>query len=169
MNRILFKALTVLITIFYINASWAEDPHANHRANERSPSIGIQLNNGKLWATDAPLRQGMERVRAAAFLAEKSLLNGTLEETQVIALAADIDSALAFMFEHCKLEPEADANLHILLERLMHATAMLKKDTHTTEGLPQILDVLESYPQYFNHPEWSTVIQKFPIAEPAAE
>jgi hypothetical protein len=169
MNRILFKTLTILTTAFYINASWAEDPHATHQKNEMQPSIGIQLNQGKLWTTDASLRQGMERVREAAFLAEKSSVNGTLEEAQAAALAASTDSALAFMFEHCKLESEADANLHILLERLMHATAMLKKDTHTTEGLAQILDVLESYPLYFNHPEWSTVIQKFPIAEPAAE
>ncbi len=159
MNRLSANILTIAaILIFCAPSALAEEHHAHHQQQERKQERETpQLNHGKLWATDAPLRQGMERIRDAALLAQKaSINNGKLSNETAATLASGIDDALAFMFERCALESGADENLHILLERLIHASEALKENHNSVEGMPQVHEVLKTYPHYFEHPNWET-------------
>ncbi len=160
MSRLSINILAIVATFaFYIPPVWAEAEHTHHHEEKKQGAIVPQLNHGKLWATDSSLRQGMERVRDAALLAYKASINGAPNKEAAAALASSIDDALAFMFEHCRLEPGADANLHILLEQLMRASDSLKKNPDSTEGLLEVFEVLKVYPHYFEHTGWKPVSQ----------
>ena len=158
MNRLSANILTITaILIFCVPSALAEEHHAHQQQEKNQEGATPQLNHGKLWATDASLRQGMERIRDAALLAQKASINGgKLSNETAATLASGIDDALAFMFERCALESGADENLHILLERLIHASEALKESPNSTEGMPQVHEVLKTYPHYFEHPNWET-------------
>ncbi len=160
MNHVLKKtfAIFALLVLFTLQAR-AEVHNDQHQEGTHQEAITLQLDRGKPWATDASLRQGMERVRKAVSLAQTASVDGVLNKAGAQTLSAEIDGSLAFMFEHCRLAPEADANLHILLERLMHASNSLKEHTSSADGVSEVLRVLEIYPRYFAHPEWTPVGQ----------
>lgn len=118
-----------------------------HQAHQQLATQQLELDHGRLWSTDASLREGMERVRAAAADSARQAGSGEQITTrQSRALAASIQDSVAFMVTHCHLQPRADANLHMLLGRLLAA-----------DGLPQVLDVLDLYPRYFAHPGWQPI------------
>ncbi|HUW54232.1 MAG TPA: hypothetical protein VMV99_12535 [Rhodanobacter sp.] len=102
----------------------------------------IELDHGRPWPTDASLREGMERIRVAVERAG-ARTDGRLTGKQSRALTVAIQQNVVFIVSHCRLQAKADANLHILLGRLLEA-----------ENLPQIVDVLDLYPHYFFHPGW---------------
>lgn len=152
---LVISALLILCTL----PAQAEVHNDHHQEGTHQEAITLQLDHGKPWATDASLRQGMERVYKAVSLAQTASVDGVLNKAVAQTLSAEIDGSLAFMFEHCRLDPEADANLHILLERLMHASDSLKESLSSADGLSEALNVLEIYPHYFAHPEWTPVGQ----------
>jgi hypothetical protein len=121
-------------------------------------SMQIELDHGRLWATDAPLRQGMERIRAAVDTAQQA--DPKLNPAQALTLAAAVEDGIAFMVQHCRLEPKADANLHILLGRLSAAATQVKADPQAADGLPQMLEMLDIYPRRFSHPGWKAIAHR---------
>lgn len=160
MNHILRKtiALSALLMLWAFQAQ-AEVRSHHHQEETSEKAITLQLDHGKPWGTDASLRQGMERIRKAVSIVHTSSVDGVLSKAEATALSAEIDDSLAFMFEHCRLAPEADTNLHILLERLMHASDSFKERPSSADGMSEVLRVLENYPRYFAHPEWTPVGQ----------
>ena len=96
---------------------------------------------GARWATDAPLRQGMEAMRAAAVGAPAS------------ELADVVDAQVAYIIENCSLPPEADANLHLVIEHLIEAAEALRLDDGA-RGRTEVIAALNAYGAHFNHPGW---------------
>lgn len=104
----------------------------------------IELDHGRRWPTDGSLREGMKRIRVAvAWARAQARTDGRLSGEQSRALTVAIQQNVVFIVSHCHLQAKADANLHILLGRLLEAN-----------NLPEIVDVLDLYPRYFTHPGW---------------
>lgn len=141
-----------LISFGSLQAQSSHD-HAEHETTQ------LELDHGQLWPTDAPLREGMERVRDAVVVAQQADAQDRLDATQAQILVSAIEDSTAFMVQNCRLEPKADANLHILLGRLSVATTAVKANPKATNGLPKMLGVLDIYPHYFTHPDWQSVNQ----------
>ncbi|MDE2248362.1 MAG: hypothetical protein KGJ96_07295 [Xanthomonadaceae bacterium] len=153
MNQSNFKkigrfSLISMLAIWPLSSVFAQaHSSSEHHAHQQLATQQLELDHGRLWRTDASLREGMERVRAAAADSARQAGSGEqMTARQSRALAASIQDSVAFMVTHCHLQPEADANLHILLGRLLAA-----------DGLPQVLDVLDLYPRYFAHPGWRPI------------
>ncbi len=130
------------------------DPGAHSHDHAQQGAAQLTLDHGQPWATDAPLRDGMERVRAAVATAEQAAAQGGMTAADAQTLTVAVEDAIAFMVRNCHLEPQADANLHILLGRLSAAAAAVKTDPGAADGLAQMLEVLDLYPRHFNHPGW---------------
>jgi len=128
-----------------------EDGHDLHADQAVAP----QLAEGQLWATDAPLRAAMTRVRAAVESNAPAYHDGTLQPAAAQALAASIEEDVAYMIANCKLEPEPDAALHVLIGRMINAATALKADPMSATGLPQLVSVLAEYGSTFDHPDWT--------------
>lgn len=103
------------------------------------------------WAPDAPLIEGMSRVRTALAGLEH---HGSvpLERASVVARAADIDAAIGYMFENCALPPAPDAALHAILARLMAGTRALRKDPADFAPVFDMEAAVENYEQLFDDP-----------------
>lgn len=127
----------------------AAHEHAGHETSQ------LELNQGKRWPTDAPLRQGMERVRAAVDKARQARAQGRFEKAQAQALSRSVADSIAYMVQNCRLPPKADATLHVLLGRLSAAATAAETDPAAADGLPRLSETLELYPRYFEHPGWA--------------
>ncbi len=132
----------------------AHDEHAGHAAHE-AQSATLNLNQGERWETDEPLRKGMLEIRHAVEKATADSGANALNAQQAEALTLAIDENVNLIIEQCKLEPEADANLHVILAEILSASNALKSKPQSADGLPRIQGALENYAHYFNHPDWA--------------
>jgi len=99
------------------------------------------------WTPDAPLMEGMSRVRAAV-----SGLEAAPDEAAVARHVAEVDEAIADMFANCRLEPEPDAALHVVLARLIAASRELQADPSATAPVAAMRAALANYEALFDDP-----------------
>jgi hypothetical protein len=130
------------------DAAHEQDSHAGHGAGD------LSLNNGEQWQTDAVLRRGMTEIRVAVDMLTPKLAAGQLNQNQADQLSEVVNGSVNTMIEQCKLEPVADANLHIILAQMLTAAAQVKASPLSGEGIPALSKALESYGHYFNHALW---------------
>lgn len=130
--------------------------HSHDAGHDTRGPAQLTLNNGKKWATDANLRQGMSRIRDALAAKLPAIHAGKATEKQYRALAQKANDQIAFMVKNCKLDEDADAMLHLLLADLIAgADAMMLQDSsEARKGAEKIAHALENYATYFDHPGW---------------
>ena len=120
-------------------AAAAGEPHEHgHGAGEAK----LVLDHGRKWQTDAPLRKGMENIRAVLSTRQKPE-----------ALAELINAEVAYIVQNCKLPEDADAQLHLVIAELL-AGAEAMKGEHPREGAERVARALDQYGTFFDHPGW---------------
>lgn len=111
----------------------------------------LRLDQGKPWATDAALVEGMERIRVAV---NKASALPVLDADSAAELAQSVQGQVDFLIANCRLEPDADATLHVFIAQLLKAAAELQENPASTLALAQMHQTLREYPRYFAHPGW---------------
>lgn len=129
----------------------AQDEHHDHAGME---NVTLELNDGKKWETDAPLRQGMDILHKEVIPLYKAYNDKTLKEEDAKAYAGTISAQIDFFFKNCKLEPKADAVLHIVLADLIKAGSVLEKEPLSEDGIPAVVKALHAYDAHFDHPNF---------------
>lgn len=118
---------------------------------------GLQLNSGKKWATDEPLRQGMSRIQTSVGSRLTAAHADKLSGTQYGEVAKEVTAQVAYIVQTCKLEPAADAVLHVIVgDMLAGADAMQGKvkGSAPRTGFVKVVQALDNYAAYFEHPGW---------------
>ena len=135
----------------------ANDAHQHgHGAQEAK----LVLDHGKKWRTDAPLREGMDKIRGAIAKDVKAIHANKATPAQYEALAAKVNAEVAGIVQNCKLEPEADAQLHIVVaELLAGAEAMQGKEkgVKPRAGAERVAKALNAYGEHFEHAGWKRI------------
>lgn len=131
--------------------------HSHEHGHESAKPPQLMLNNGKKWATDAPLRTGMTRIRSTLNAKLKSIRDGTLSNDETRSLSQAILKETGFIFQNCKLTPKADAVLHVILSQIIEGANALDAPVKKADSLrasDQIAKALNEYGQYFDHNGW---------------
>ena len=121
-------------------------------------AITLTLNNGTKWPTDAPLRQGMTSIKAALLPQLPAIHENRLQASQYLLLAKQTNTQIGFMVTNCKLSPDADAQLHLIIADLGGAAeAMAGNDQKMSRqgGALRLQHALKIYGEFFDHPDWS--------------
>ncbi len=134
--------------------TWSHLHGSGGHGHGQHGTSGLVLNNGKRWATDAPLRMGLERIRDAVAPLAAASTERALSKDEATALSGTITEQVQFLVENCKLSPKADAALHVLLNELLEGADALTADPSSTSGLERVMKALDLYPKYFNHEGW---------------
>jgi len=145
--------LVALVLAAASNIQAAETHHHHHAAEPAK----LQLNAGKKWATDAPLRQAMNDINQAMAKALPAIHKNQFGNEDYLALAATISARVGDAVAQCKLEPKADAMLHLVIADLMAGAEIMEGKSAQTrhDGAVKVLEALKSYGKYFQHPAWS--------------
>lgn len=127
-----------------------------HTHGESAGAHRLELDHGRKWRTDAPLRQAMSAIRDAVHAEHHAIHHDTAGLAEYRALGAKVDEQVAYMVANCKLSAEADANLHVILAQLIDGSERMKGESqaHAREGAIQIIGALATYPRFFDHPGW---------------
>ena len=118
----------------------------------------LTLDHGKRWATDAPLREGMTRIRAVVEPRLEQVHAGGIDRATYSQMAGAIEAQLAYIVGNCKLEPEADAVLHVIIGGVGEGVDAMKSGAHAAQGAQQIVAALDNYGRYFEHPGWKPIL-----------
>jgi hypothetical protein len=120
----------------------------------------LTLNQGRKWATDEPLRVGMGRIRGLVEPQMGAAHAGKLTPVQYRELATQIETEVGGIVANCKLEPKADAMLHLVIADLGAGTdAMAGKDAKTRPalGLVKVAQAVNQYGSHFDHPGFKPI------------
>ena len=153
----------VLAAMFLIASfsSFAQDEHEHEDADAGV----LVLDHGAKWATDAPLRSGMEQIRRLIAAPQAAVAAGApLAPAELQLVAEGVRQQVDGLIRNCKLEPEADAVLHVLIASMLQGAAELEGTLPLATGLQLVRQAIDQYPQYFSHAGW----EAGGIAEPAA-
>jgi hypothetical protein len=130
----------------------SSETHAAH--TQRNDAAAPVLAEGERWATDEPLRVSMLKIRAGVEATMPAYQSGALDASQAQSLSATVEQAVTYMIQNCKLEPEPDAALHVLIGRMLAASEAMKKDPASPAGWPELSAILHDYAATFDHPGW---------------
>lgn len=126
--------------------------HAGNHASHDLPGAAKHAPAaGQRWATDVPLREGMQGVRTAVD-ALGHYEHGHMGPEQAVVLAEKIESHVRGIIANCKLAPDADAALHAIIAPLMQNAAALKREPHKLEAILPMREALEQYARQFDDP-----------------
>jgi hypothetical protein len=146
------RTLTVLLALALSAASLAAPPNpGEHDAHDRHRAAVTAPPEGKLWPTDAPLRAGMSRIESA--LEQAGGQPVTQDKAQ--DLARVVRENVNYIVRNCKLPPEPDAALHVLIGRMMSAASQLESGAGTGAAVAQLESALQEYRSHFDHTQAS--------------
>ena len=138
------------------HAAGAADAHHGHEQGGATETL--RLNDGKPWPTDAPLRQAMGEINQALAGALPAIHRQGFGDGEYRALAATVQERVAFMVDHCQLDAQADAMLHLVIAELLAGAEIMDGKTASPrhDGALRVRAALKAYGKYFRHPGWVT-------------
>ena len=130
-----------------------------HSHDAHAAPAQLSFDHGRKWATDEPLRRYMDEIRSAIASRSSRILGGELTDEEARVLGSAIELRIAGIVTDCKLPPEADANLHLVVADLVQAADILQGRTkqRPQAGTAVAARATQMYATYFEHPGWKPV------------
>jgi len=120
----------------------------------------VERNAGKKWHIDAPLRQGMNAMHKAVNRTLPLAHAGKARAADYDAFGAEVSKQVAFIVENCKLEPQADAQLHVVIGEILggvDAAQGKEGEQARAAGVVKVAQALNTYGSHFNHSGWKAI------------
>lgn len=153
-NRMWRLLGTAALSLAFVSAPLSA---AEHRHDHGAAPAKLELNNGKKWATDAPLRKGMEGIRGSMDAALHDIHENKLSAAKYGELAKKVNGEVNGIVANCKLDPKADAQLHLVIADILEGAEAMEgkaKKVKRQAGAVKVIGALEKYGAYFDHPGW---------------
>ena len=131
-----------------------------HKHDHDAAPAKLELNNGKKWSTDEPLRQGMHNIRKLMDASLHDIHEGKLSAAKYGALAKKVNAEVGGIVANCKLAPKADAQLHLVIADIGEGVEAMEgkaKKVKRSAGAIKVWGALEKYGTYFDHPGWQPI------------
>jgi len=151
MNRtLLIPALVALA--FAASPSFAAVEHSHEHAQVQE----LTLDHGRKWPTDETLRTQMEGLRTALAKHQRGDKHAPLSRENARALGLRVEQGVVTILRECRLGPDADRNLHVIVAELVQSSDVLqgKVPGDSAEATRRARHALEAYGRHFEHPGW---------------
>ena len=127
-----------------------------HAHGHGDAKAALVLDHGKRWPTDAPLRLHMSALRATMAGSLERIEAGTLAQSEYAKIGATVEQKVGSIVNDCKLPPEADAQLHLIVAELIAGADVMqgKAPGAPATGAHTVATALNNYAQHFDHPEF---------------
>lgn len=149
-RKVLGALLAAGLVLGPAGGALAADGHAHGGGH----TAALTLDHGKKWRTDEPARKAMADIRAALAGSLDAIHHNKLGADGYKALGARIEESVHYMVANCKLAPEVDEQLHIVLEQLIEGADAMKGGERGLDGAVRAVIALEAYGEHFEHPGW---------------
>lgn len=156
-NLFVGTAVAVALAATSVGPALAQTTSHSHDA---ATAHKLTLNQGRKWASDEPLRAGMGRIRGLVEPQLGAAHAGKLTPAQYRELATQVETEVGAIVANCKLEPKADAMLHLVIADIGAGTdTMSGRDTKARPalGLVKIAQAVNQYGSHFDHPGFEPI------------
>lgn len=150
MRTIPLVLLAIAAIGFGAEAAVAADNAHSHGAG----SSELVLNNGAKWPTDGALRHGMSEIRTLVADALPKVHSGRFLASDYQRLAHGILGQIENITANCKLPQEIDAQLHLVLARVIDGAEHIKSGKAPVDGVVTVIGGIDAYGKHFDHPGW---------------
>ena len=159
MNPLRFSIAAAALALAAAVPSFAASSHAHAAADTHGHGAhaeglaALTLDHGKRWPTDDALRKGMSAIRGDLAANHAAIAKRSLDATQGRALGQKLEAQVGYIVANCKLEPAADAQLHVVVAELVAAADKLQGKAPGTPaaGAAQAVKAVNAYARYFDH------------------
>lgn len=150
------RLMVLLLAVGVAGNVVAADDHHGHD-DHHADAVQLRLNDGAKWQTDAALRQGMTGVRNKIAAALPEIHENRLPAGEYQTLATQVNDHLNGIIQNCKLPPDADAQLHIVLSDIYAGLAGMREGDDRRSGAVKIIKALDAYAEHFDHAGWQPI------------
>lgn len=144
------RPLVLALSLATVPAFAQEAPHAHAPGHDATATAAPAAPAGR-WATDAPLREGMREIGGTVGALGHYEM-GHLESGQAVMLAGQVEETIAGIVANCRLEPDADAALHVVLAALAQGAARFQQDPDDHAAVAAMRQALADYARLFDDP-----------------
>jgi hypothetical protein len=134
----------------------ATDAHAHGKSAPHK----LELNAGKKWGTDDALRQAMSSIHASVAQTLPAAHAGKASAADYDAFGKDVTAQITYMVENCKLDPKADAQLHIIVADIMNGVEAAQGkhgEKKRATGVVKVAQAANAYGKHFDHAGWKAI------------
>ena len=120
----------------------------------------LELNAGKKWGTDDALRKAMSGIQTSVTQTLPAAHAGKASAADYDAFGKDVTAQVTYMVENCKLAPQADAQLHIIVADLMagvEAAQGKHGEKKRASGVVKVAQAANAYGKHFDHAGWKAI------------
>jgi hypothetical protein len=155
-NRMSCLLGAAVLSLAVASASAVAAEHRHDHGHGAAP-VKLELNKGRKWETDAPLRRGMENIRNSIDAVHHEIHENKLAAARYAELAKKVSGEVNGIVADCKLEPKADAQLHLVVAEILAGVEAMEgraKKMKRQAGALKVAGALEKYAAHFDHPGW---------------
>lgn len=155
--KILTSVVSVLLCLAFAGGTaHAQTERSDHAAHQGHGPAELTLDHGKKWPTDEPLRAAMEALRVDYAKNLPAIHEGKLPTAKYKALGNKTEKEIGNIVAQCKLAPEADAMLHLIIADMVAGADIMtgKSKGNRRAAAHKVAAALDNYGQYFDHPGW---------------
>jgi len=156
--------LLVLVAMYMGSAGHsfaaAEATAHGHEHGATGTTATLQLNAGKKWQSDAALRQAMGNIRQELAASLHQIHENRLSNKEYDKLAQKVERGVGDIVANCKLEPKADAQLHLIVAEMLEGAEKMAgkvKQAKRQSGAVVVIGALEKYGTYFDDPGFKPI------------
>jgi hypothetical protein len=150
--------ITAIITLAITTPIYAKTLATEHNHDhDQHANASLTLDHGNKWQSDAPLRQGMKSINDTVMKNVDAFHHDKLTKSDAEKIARHINNQVTYLVTNCKLQPNADATLHVIIGELLTGASVLEKEPQSMRGLPAIVKALQQYSEYFEDNDWNGV------------
>lgn len=149
-------AVTLLLGLGQAGALATEHQHSH-----QGGAAKLTLDHGRKWAIDEPLRKAMANIRDAVAASLEGIHGGRFSDAEYGGLARKVSGEVEYMVSNCKLDPKADAQLHLIIADILDGVAAMegkRKKMKRMDGAVKVIVALEKYADYFDDPGWKPLV-----------
>lgn len=120
----------------------------------------LELNAGKKWGTDDALRKAMSGIQTSVAQTLPAAHAGKASAADYDGFGKDVTAQVNYMVENCKLDPQADAQLHIIVADLMagvEAAQGKHGEKKRASGVVKVAQAANAYGKHFDHAGWKAI------------
>lgn len=154
------RALPLILALVLSSPLMAFAAGNTHNHDATGAELVIQLNDGQKWEIDAPLRKGMEGIQAATRAALERVHANAATPDDYALFNKQVGEEVSYIITHCKLDPEADEQLHGLIAKMQAGAEIAQGsqgDAKRVDGVIEVAETLNIYGDYFDHSGWQKI------------
>lgn len=144
------RPITLLLSLALLLGVPASSAFAQQHAHA-APATTSGAIPAQRYVTDATLRQQMREIHGEVLALGRygpTRLTPELASRSADRITGHVNTIIA----NCKLPPDADAALHVIIGQLLQDASLLKKDAGGPDAVPGMRHALEQYARQFDDP-----------------